>query len=239
MTSETVIERSKALFSWYGVPEAVISCNGGQFASEQFTNFAHDWEFEHITTSPYHSQSNGKVESAVKKIMKKAKRSGQDVWKAILDWQNTPTENMGSSPAQRLMSRCTRTLLPTTNQLLRPQVEEGVAEKIKRENKWRLGTCVQQVAPRSYIVDVSGREYRRNWKFLRTTLEPVQEESDTVELSTPDTPEPEMGLRAPLLPPTPKEPGLSVLDEPHVVEPLGQTRTRTVRLPERYRDFVC
>lgn len=109
----------------------------------------------------------------------------------------------------------------------------------QRENKWRLGTCVQQVAPRSYIVDVSGREYRRNRKFLRTTLEPVQEEPDTVELSTPDTPEPEMGLRAPPLPPTPKEPGLSVLDEPDVVEPLRQTRTRTVRLPERYRDFVC
>ena len=89
MTSETVIERSKALFSRYGVPEAVISDNGGQFASEQFTNFARDWEFEHITTSPYHSQSNGKVESAVKiakKIIKKAKRSGQDVWKAIQDW---------------------------------------------------------------------------------------------------------------------------------------------------------
>ncbi|KAL9970142.1 hypothetical protein ACROYT_G022469 [Oculina patagonica] len=273
MTSETVIERSKALFSRYGVPEAVIGDNGGQFASEQFTNFARDWEFEHITTSPYHSQSNGKVESAVKiakKIMKKAKRSGQDVWKAILDWRNTPTENMGSSPAQRLMSRRTRTLLPTANQLLRPQVVEGVAEKIKvrrqkakhyfdrgskelpelkigqpvrvkpspsqRENKWRLGTCVQQVAPRSYIVDVSGREYRWNRKFLRTTLEPVQEEPDTVELSTPDTPEPEMGLRAPPLPPTPKEPGLSVLDEPDVVEPLRQTRTRTVRLPEHIND---
>ena len=82
MTAETIIERCKAHFSRYGVQEVVISDNGGQFTSEQFENFARDWEFEHITTSPYHSQSNGKVESAIKiskKIIKKAKRSGQDV----------------------------------------------------------------------------------------------------------------------------------------------------------------
>ena len=134
MTAETVIECCKTHFSRYGVPDVVISDNGRQFASEEFANFARDWEFEHITTSPYHSQSNGKAESAVKiakKVIKKAKTSGQDVWKAILDWRNTPTENIGSSPAQRLMSRRTRTLLPTATRLLKPQVVEGVAEKIK------------------------------------------------------------------------------------------------------------
>ena len=138
MTAETIIERFKAHFSRYGVAEAVISDNGKQFTSEQFTNFARDWEFEHITTSPYHTQSNGKVESAVKiakKIIKKATRSGQDVWKAIFDWRNTPTESMGSSPVQRLMCRRTRTLLPTANRLLKPQAVEGVTEKIKQRRQ--------------------------------------------------------------------------------------------------------
>jgi hypothetical protein len=66
-----------------------------------------------------------------KKLMKKAKRSGEDVWKVILDWRNTPTKNMSSSTVQRLVSRRTRTLLPTASQLLKPKVEEGVQEKIK------------------------------------------------------------------------------------------------------------
>ena len=88
MTSKTVIDHSKVHFSRYGVPDVVVTNNGGQFNSDEFRRFARVWEFNHVTTSPYHSQSNGKVESAVKiakKVMKKAKRSGQDVWKAILD----------------------------------------------------------------------------------------------------------------------------------------------------------
>ena len=49
----------------------------------------------------------------------------------MLDQRNTPNEGLGSSPAQRLMSRRTRGLLPTATTLLKPKVEEGVREKIK------------------------------------------------------------------------------------------------------------
>ena len=138
MTSKTVIDHSKVHFSRYSVPDVVVTDNGGQFDSDEFRRFAQDWEFNHVTTSPYHSQSNGKVKSAVKiakKVIKKAKRCGQDVWKAILDWRNTPTENMKSSPAQRLMSRRTHTLLPTVNQLLMPKVVDNVPDKLAQRRQ--------------------------------------------------------------------------------------------------------
>ena len=67
--------------------------------------------------------------------MKKAKRSGQDIWKAILDRRNTPTKNMKSSPAQRLMSRRMRTLLPTANQLLMPKVVDNVPDKLAQRRQ--------------------------------------------------------------------------------------------------------
>ena len=44
----------------------VISDNGPQFVSEEFKNFSMEWMFNHVTTSPSHSQSNGMVESSVK-----------------------------------------------------------------------------------------------------------------------------------------------------------------------------
>ena len=80
----------------------------------------HFSRYEHTTTSPYHSQANGKMESAVnisKNIIKKAKKSGHDIWKAVLDWRNTPTESMNSRPVQRFMSRRTRTHISTPHRL--------------------------------------------------------------------------------------------------------------------------
>lgn len=96
---------------------------------------------------------------------------------------------------------------------------------------------MQQVAPRSYIVNVGGREYRRNRKFHRATEEQVQEEPCTMEQSTAGTPEPGAELtKAPQLLPISEETGPRTQKEPDKTE-LGQTRTRIVRPPDRYRDF--
>ena len=72
--SETIIEKLKMQFSRLVLPEIVISDNGSQYASTEFERFASGWHFQHINSSRLHSQSNGKVESAVKickGIMKK------------------------------------------------------------------------------------------------------------------------------------------------------------------------
>jgi len=42
----------KGMFSRYGVPDIVVSENGPQFASAEFTKFAKQWHFEHVTVSP-------------------------------------------------------------------------------------------------------------------------------------------------------------------------------------------
>uniref|UniRef100_A0A8C5Q7G7 Gypsy retrotransposon integrase-like protein 1 n=1 Tax=Leptobrachium leishanense TaxID=445787 RepID=A0A8C5Q7G7_9ANUR len=204
LSADTTIRRCKVQFARYGQPDRVISDNGPQFACEQFRRFSADWGFEHVTSSPRHPQANGKAESAVKivkNICKKAKYDGTDPWKAVLHWRNTPSEGMDSSPAQRLMSRRLKTLLPVANKLLEPCVVTGVLEKLRRRKqiaklsydvsakdlpelsigepirmkplpgdrtgRWRLGSCVQRVAPRSYLVDVDGSLYRRNRVALR------------------------------------------------------------------------
>ena len=123
LSSRTVIKKLKAHFSRYGIPNILITDNGPQFISEDFIKFKKSWDFDHITISPRHSQSNGKVESAVKaakRMMKKCRRSHSDQYKALLEIRNTPTQGLGSSPAQRLHGRRTRTNLPTTKNLLEP-----------------------------------------------------------------------------------------------------------------------
>jgi hypothetical protein len=62
--------------------------------------------------------------------MKKAKEAGTDFYIALLDWRNTPTEGLESSPVQRLFGRRTRTLMPTASALLMPKVPHDVRNKL-------------------------------------------------------------------------------------------------------------
>jgi len=131
-TSLTIIQFLKEQFSRHGIPDVLVSDNGSQLVSHEFRRFAEEWEFKHVTSSPHHHTSNGKAESAVKvmkNLFKKALRAGRDPWLASLEYRNTPVETVGSSPAQRLMSRRTKTLMPTASTLLCPRVVEGVEKK--------------------------------------------------------------------------------------------------------------
>ena len=98
--------------------------NGPQFSSAEFVTFTKVWGFEHCTSSPHYPQSNGKVENAVKttkRLFTKCRESGQSEYRALLDWRNTPTEGIGTSPAQRYFGRRCKTILPMTHSQLEPQ----------------------------------------------------------------------------------------------------------------------
>ena len=82
-TSIGVIRKLKSIFARHGVPDKLRSANNGpQFSSDQFSLFANEWGFRHLTSSPRYPQSNGKAENSVKaakNIMRKARRNGEDV----------------------------------------------------------------------------------------------------------------------------------------------------------------
>ena len=137
-TASAVIKRLKRHFSNHGIPNLLQTDNGPPFNSTEFREFAMTYEFELVTSSPNYPQSNGRVENAVKtakQLMKKSKEAGTDFYLALLDWRNTPSEGVGSSPVQRLYGRRTRTLLPTTPSLLEPAVPTG-----RRRRRFRPST---------------------------------------------------------------------------------------------------
>ena len=85
-------------------------------------------ELVHITSSPTSPQSNGKVEAAVnsvENVMRKSRKSKTDPYLAVLEYRNTPSLGLGTSPVQRLMSRRTRAQLPIIPQILRSVVQPG------------------------------------------------------------------------------------------------------------------
>ena len=111
--------------------------SGLQYSNAHFAKFTCEWEFQHTTSSPLHSQSNGKAESGVKiarNLVKKAKRGNKDLQMSLLEWCNTPDSN-GLSPVQTLMSRRTQITIPTTEAFLKPEVIDGVYGNIKRKRQ--------------------------------------------------------------------------------------------------------
>ena len=137
--SITIITHVKSAFARHGIPSEVISDNGPQYSSKEFESFAKSWEFKHTTTSPLNPQANGLVEKAVqtvKSLLTKIKQDSRGPYLALLEYRNTPTEDVGS-PAQLLMSRRLRTIIPTSDALLKPKALDAHKDMEKMEVKQR------------------------------------------------------------------------------------------------------
>ena len=63
--------------------------------------------------------------------MQKALDAHAEPYLAFLDFRNTPTEGYTTSPAQRMLNRRTRTQLPMSNRLLKPEIPTGVYKSQK------------------------------------------------------------------------------------------------------------
>ena len=142
-TTKQVINCCKSQFSRHGIPDILISDNGPQFSSHEFRQFIKHYQIDHHTSSPYHPQSNGMAEKAVqtsKRMMKKAAHDGNDPYLALLEYRNTPWSDTLGSPAQRLMGRRTKTLIPTSSSLLKPETISPITvqeelQKHRRQQK--------------------------------------------------------------------------------------------------------
>ena len=139
LTSKCVVMHCKTVFARHGIPETVITDNGPQFNSKEFEMFAKEWNFVHVTSSPYCARSNGMAErtiQTVKKVLKKSSLDNTDIYLCLLDLRNTPVVDM-QSPAQLLMGRRLRTRLPIAKALLQPEgvSHSSVKEQLKERQK--------------------------------------------------------------------------------------------------------
>ncbi|UYV64679.1 hypothetical protein LAZ67_3001645 [Cordylochernes scorpioides] len=198
LTANVVVRSCKSIFARHGIPETVVSDNGTQFgAAREFANFARQYGFTHVTSSPRFPQSNGMAEAGVK-IAKLILNKNQDPSLGLLEYRSTPLEN-GYSPAELLMGRKLRTTLPIAPENLNPKLVDSQTLKRKEGRRrkdmksrydrrcgatdmeelsegdtvWitdmRTWGIVKQKAstPRSYMVDTPVGTLRRNRFHLR------------------------------------------------------------------------
>ena len=133
-STATVISKMKNIFSHHGIPELVVSDNGPQFASQQFSMFGEVYNFKHQTTSPHFPQANGAAESAVKAVKEILKQD--DIFLALLSYRATPIPELGKSPAEMMYGRQLRTTLPIAPRALMPRTTDQ-EELRERDQKWK------------------------------------------------------------------------------------------------------
>ena len=59
-TAMSIVKEMQGVFARFGVPDQVITDNGPQFCTKEFTKFTRQWDFEHIT-SPCDGRTFAKV----------------------------------------------------------------------------------------------------------------------------------------------------------------------------------
>ena len=116
ITSQAVIPKLKKIFSRFGITQKVVS-DGPQYASQDFTMFEKEYDFNNVTSSPKYPESNGLAEKTVqiaKRILEKCRVDGKDPYFALLEYRTTPL-HLGYSPSQLFMSRKLRSILPVVS----------------------------------------------------------------------------------------------------------------------------
>jgi len=127
MDATSLQRELRTLFSMYGAP-AELSTDGGQpFASHSTQQFLRTWGVRWRLSSAYYAQSNGRAELAVKTAKRilsdntgpKGDLNTDRLARALMQYRNTPIQNLGVSPAQMLYGRTLRDHLPSFADALR------------------------------------------------------------------------------------------------------------------------
>ncbi|KAK7886282.1 hypothetical protein WMY93_025903 [Mugilogobius chulae] len=209
-TAQSVITHLKGFFARHGIPHCVVSDNGPQYDSGEFKDFAKQYGFKHVTSSPLYPQANGQAEKGVqivKRLLKKAKDGEGDPYLALLSYRAAPLE-CGASPAELLMGRKLRTTLPQitvhnnknwidkkkklkhrqkmaydkSTRRLEPLFERD-SVRIEGPDCWdRKATVLSEVGPRSFVVETEdGQRIRRNRRSLLKTNVDIEKHTDEAE----------------------------------------------------------
>ena len=133
-TATATIQVLRTVFACFGIPESIVSDNGPQFTSSEFTEFCHLNGIRHVCVPPYHPSSNSLAECAVQRFKKGIKKmsegSVQDkISHFLFSYRIMPQTTTGTSPAELLLGRALRSRL----HLLKPNLSQNVENKQEQQ----------------------------------------------------------------------------------------------------------
>ncbi|XP_062537694.1 uncharacterized protein K02A2.6-like [Armigeres subalbatus] len=125
------------IFARFGMPNTLVSDNNGvQFKSAEFASFCIDNAIDHITTAPYHPQSNGQAERFIdtfKRAIRKIRQGGEDIQAALdnflLTYRTIPNPSTPNAPPVQVANK--------DGKLRSFDKGDRVYDQIHTKNTWR------------------------------------------------------------------------------------------------------
>nr|XP_054919421.1 uncharacterized protein K02A2.6-like [Dermacentor andersoni] len=200
-TTEVTIARLRELFARFGLPQTVVSDNGPQFASQQFSQFMTVNNITHLRSAPYHPQSNGLAERAVRTIKDGLLKHSMvndletKLARVLLGYRRTPLP-CGKSPSEMLLTYQIRSRLDTCIPSLPqsysqpPRYQSGDQVWVRnfgQGERWRPGIVKSIEGSRLVTVDTPDGLARRHFDqiFRRVPVSPVTPKAEASESLQP------------------------------------------------------
>jgi hypothetical protein len=198
-TTSVTISHLRRLFTSFGLPEHLVSDNGSQFTSAEFTEFLYQNNIRHTRTAPGHPASNGLAERYVGYFKAQMKKMEQDkvtlerkIDRILFAYRTTPHPATGETPCFLLMKRELRTRFSDIRPSMQRRMDTfdantgcnprfTVGSKVFVKNlrpsgpRWLPGVIVE-VLQRSYSVEISGAICKRHENQLRPRYGTLGEE---------------------------------------------------------------
>lgn len=160
-TANKTIQVLRGHFSRHGTPHILVSDNGPQFCSEEFSTFLKLNGVKHIRSAPFHPATNGLAERFVQTFKHALKSSRgtapvqQRLDSFLLTYRNTPHATTKKTPAMLFLGRRLRLRLDC----LKP----SVAGIVHRSQEAQQLQRQQHAKERQFVVgdSVLVRDYRR------------------------------------------------------------------------------
>ena len=174
------ISTCRSWFSKYGLPNQIVTDNGGQFTANDFKLFCEKNGLKHILTAPFHQSSNGQAERFVQTIKKGLKMNnielGDEQKKLdnyLFAYRITPSTVTGKSPAELFVGRKLRSRLdnlkPTEFHVHRCDGPRDFsvgnrvfARKYGGAEKWMAGVITRKLGNSLYEIRSDEKVYRRH-----------------------------------------------------------------------------
>ncbi|XP_064120762.1 uncharacterized protein LOC135225360 [Macrobrachium nipponense] len=136
--AKAVVQHLIACFTRFGLPKTLQSDNGSNFTGKFFKDQMRNFGIKHITSTPYHPESQGVIErfhQTLKHILRKLCSGEDNLWDVMLPYalfalRQAPSETLGLSPFDLVFGHKVRSPVEVLRETWDDEKEVNVADKI-------------------------------------------------------------------------------------------------------------